>query len=405
MEDDKHFNPKTIIISEDMVEEIFHHLPLKSLARFKVLSKKWRSMIESTYFSHKRLVRTGLPTPNMKFMYVSRHFSANFVEEDSNSTTLLLETFSRDDHNNNRKNSPSSSSHYTFPDDPVDKSQNKTIQVVGSCDGLVLIRIYDDFRYIYLINPTTEERLTFHPEFTQWPLTFRFKSTAMVDRPWRQVTQGVLHYPPDVKIMPFLAGFGKDIVTKSYKVVLMYTRKGNHDPCFKVKVLSLDNGEQRDVCFYRMSMFIFCEEQTSVYANGSVFWLTLCNSRKTALKLLAIDLHTEEFRWIILPKCYIRYDSSIEMWNLNDRLCLSDVLECSNLVVWSLQQEYPTEKWEKIYSIGFIKTNQLHEKFWMLGLAAAYFPCIGNHRDQVSFFRQRTVSYSPTMICPSSLML
>ncbi|EFH63628.1 hypothetical protein ARALYDRAFT_894979 [Arabidopsis lyrata subsp. lyrata] len=183
MEDDKHNNPKTMIISEDMVEEIFQHLPIKSLARFKVLSKKWRSTIESTYFSHKRLVRTGLPTPNMKFLYVSRHFSANFVEEDSNSTTLLLETFSRDDHDNNGKNSPSSSSYYSFPDDPVDKSQNETIQVLGSCDGLVLIRIYDDFRYIYLINPTTGKHMTLYPKFTQWPLTFRFEFTAMVDRP------------------------------------------------------------------------------------------------------------------------------------------------------------------------------------------------------------------------------
>jgi len=77
------------------------------------------------------------------------------------------------------------------------------------------------------------------------------------------------------------------------------------------------------------------------------------------------------------------------------------------LVVWSLHQEYPTEKWEKIYSIKIdvIRTNQLHEKFWMLGLAAAYFSNIRNRQDQVSFFRQRTISYLPTMISPSNLML
>ncbi|CAL9240289.1 unnamed protein product [Arabidopsis halleri] len=278
---------------------------------------------------------------------------------------------------------------------------------MGSCDGLVLIRIYDHFRYIYLINPTTKERMTLYPKFTQWPLTFRFKFTGMVDRPWRQVSQGVLHYPPDVKRMPFLAGFGKDIATKSYKVILIYSRFGNVDDCFKAKVLSLDNGEQRGAGLYCLNNRTFCKEQTSVYANGSLFWLTLCDYTQTLAKLLAIDLHIEEFRWILLPACYISYDSSIEMWNLNDRLCVSDVLECSNLVVWSLQQEYPTVKWEKIYSIdiGFIRTNQLHEKFLMLGLAAAYFPSIRNHRDQVFFFRQRTISYSPTMISPSSLML
>ena len=207
--------------------------------------------------------------------------------------------------------------------------------------------------------------------------------------------------------MPFLAGFGKDIVTKSYKVILIYSRNKNYDHYFMAKVPSLDNGEQRDAGFYNLHHCIFCDEQTSVYANGSLFWLTLKKLKQTSYQVLAIDLHTEEFRWILLPECDTKYATNIEMWNLNERLCLSDVLESSNLVVWSLHQEYPTEKWEKIYSIKIdvIRTNQLHEKFWMLGLAAAYFSSIRNRQDQVSFFRQRTISYLPTMISPSNLML
>jgi len=149
-------------------------------------------MIKSTYFSHKRLIRTGLSTPNMKFLYVTQHFSANFVEEDSNSITFLLETFSRDDPNNG-KNCPSSS-YYTFSDDPVDESQNKTIQVLGSCDGLVLLRIHEDFKYIYLINPTTKEHMKLSPEFTQWPFTLSCFTPAIANRPWRQLSRSVLHY-------------------------------------------------------------------------------------------------------------------------------------------------------------------------------------------------------------------
>ncbi|KAL9859795.1 putative F-box protein [Arabidopsis thaliana] len=389
MENDKHNNSKTIIIPEDIVEDIFQHLLTTSLARFKVLSKNWRSIIKSTYFSHKQLIRTGLSTPNVKFLYVTQHFSANFVEEDSNSITFLLETFSRDDHNNG-KNCPSS--------------------ILGSCDGLVLLRIHEDFKYIYLINPTTKEHMKLSPEFTQWPFTLSCFTPAVADKPWRQLSQSVLHYHLSgglLKRMPFLAGFGKDIVTKSYKVILIYSRNKNYDHYFKAKVLSLDNGEQRDTSFYNLHHCIFCDEQTSVYANGSLFWLTLKKLKQTSYQVLAIDLHTEEFRWIVLPECDTKYATSIEMWNLNERLCLSDVLECSNLVVWSLHQKYPTEKWEKIYSINIevIITNKLNKKFWMFGLAAAYFSSIRNHQDQVSFFRQRTISYSPTMISPSSLML
>ncbi|XP_010415843.1 PREDICTED: putative F-box protein At1g71320 [Camelina sativa] len=410
MEDNNYNNPKTIIISEDIVEEIFYHLPIKSLVRFKVLSKKWRSMIESTYFSHKRLVRTGLPTPNVKLLVVSQQLSAKFDKQDSDSTTLCFDTFSRYDDHNNGKYCPSSSSYYTFPDDLIDKSQKKTIQVLGSCDGLVLIRIYDNFRYIYLINPTTKEHTKLSPAFLQWPFNLNFIYSTMVDGPWRELSQSVIHYEGElVNIMPFLAGFGKDIVTKSYKVVLIYSRSRDYDSgCFKANVISFDSGKQSDTGFYSIKSS-FSKEQSSVYANGSLFWLTIQYIDGTfEMLLLAIDLHTEKFRWIMLPKCYTNYTmpTSIEMWNLNDRLCISDVLKGSNLGVWSLQQEYPPEeKWEIIYSISFISTSQLHEKYWMLGLAAAYFGSVRKNRYQVSLARQRTIFFSPTLISPASLML
>ncbi|VVB06610.1 unnamed protein product [Arabis nemorensis] len=173
---------KSITTSVDINEEILQYLPMKSLARFKVVSKQWRSTVESTYFAHKRLVRFGLPTPNVKLLIVHSKFN-----EDLNSTTLLLNTFSRD-HNNKGEICLSSSSSYTFPDNPIDKSQDKTIQVLGSCDGLVLVRIHKDFRYIHLINPTTREHQTLSPEPSENELRYK---------------------------MPFTAGFGKDVVTRS----------------------------------------------------------------------------------------------------------------------------------------------------------------------------------------------
>ncbi|VVB06609.1 unnamed protein product [Arabis nemorensis] len=155
---------QSIITSEDIIEEILQHLPMKALARFKALSKKWRSTIESTHFSHKRLLRSGLPTPNMKLLVV--HQPSSNPNDDSNSTTFLLDTFSGD-HDNNGEISLTSSTSYTLLDDTID-DQDKTIQVLGSCDGLVLVQVYKDFRYIYLINPTTREHRTLSPEPSQW---------------------------------------------------------------------------------------------------------------------------------------------------------------------------------------------------------------------------------------------
>lgn len=167
MEKDK-INPETIITPNDILEEILQYLPMKSLAKFKAVSKQWRSMIESTYLSHIRLVRLGLQTPNTKLLVVHQ------LSSDSDSTTLVLKTFSRD-HDNNGQICLSSSSSYTFPHNPINQSRHETIQVLGSCDGLVLVGPYD-FKYIYLINPTTGEDRTLSPELLQWPGYFSYHS-------------------------------------------------------------------------------------------------------------------------------------------------------------------------------------------------------------------------------------
>lgn len=131
--------------------------------------------------------------------------------------------------------------------------------------------------------------------------------------------------------LPFAAGFGKDTITGSYKVILMYLYKriaGNVS--IKVKVLSLINGEQRDVGEFPVFLHHLCDEQTPVFVNGSLFWLTkpimYLMALPTPSRLVAMDLHIEKFRWISLPSWYTKYSRGMRMWSLADRLCLSDVL-------------------------------------------------------------------------------
>ncbi|CAA0388056.1 unnamed protein product [Arabidopsis thaliana] len=218
-----------------------------------------------------------------------------------------------------------------------------------------------------------------------------------------------------VTIRPFCVGFGKDIITKSYKVILMYSEK-NHPhgyfDGFNIKAISLDNGKQRDAGWYVLDEHEICNEQTPVYANGSLFWWTTFTSWKYRIfselpsQILACDLHTENFRWVSIPECYTRYTRGVQMWSLNERLCLSDVLhrQCSELDVWSLQDS--TQKWEQLFSFNILNIDRLDAKCWMLGLRAAHFRRIGEDQNQVSFDSLRTVIwYSPTMISPSNLLV
>ncbi|KAL9295844.1 hypothetical protein AtEden1_Chr3g0220011 [Arabidopsis thaliana] len=174
-----------------------------------------------------------------------------------------------------------------------------------------------------------------------------------------------------VTIRPFCVGFGKDIITKSYKVILMYSEK-NHPhgyfDGFNIKAISLDNGKQRDAGWYVLDEHEICNEQTPVYENGSLFLLVI---------------YTGKFRWVSILECYTRYTRGVQMWSLNERLFLSDVLhrQCSELDVWNA-------------------------KCWMLGLRAAHFRRIGEDQNQVSFDSLRTaIWYSPTMISPSNLLV
>lgn len=211
--------------------------------------------------------------------------------------------------------------------------------------------------------------------------------------------------------LPFAAGFGKDTITRSYKVILMYLYKriaGNVS--IKVKVLSLINGEQRDVGEFPVFLHHLCDEQTPVFVNGSLFWLTkpimYLMALPTPSRLVAMDLHTEKFRWISLPSWYTKYSRGMRMWSLADRLCLSDVLQCSDFDVWALQQEHPSEKWDKIYSFSILNIGRLNASFWSLGLAATYFRKTKEgriHSNLAYLDHLRTTVYTSTLISPYHL--
>ena len=88
------------------------------------------------------------------------------------------------------------------------------------------------------------------------------------------------------------------------------------------------------------------------------------------LAVAALDLHTEKFRYVLLPSWYTKYSERENLWCLKDRLCISDVLQNPNVDVWCLQEEDPNVKWEKILSINILSMDSLDSKFWKLALAA-----------------------------------
>ncbi|KAG2245240.1 hypothetical protein Bca52824_092901 [Brassica carinata] len=327
-------------------EEILERLPEKSLFRFKSVSKQWKFMIESNYLANKRFAR--LPNPKL---IVLRHETST----DESSRNVLLETISKDHHDHNKIFNCSYESQTNSDSEfYVDHHFGR---IMGHCDGLICLY---HFGYIFIINPAIGVLRTLSPEFLR-----------------------------NCKL-PITVGFGRDNLTRTYKVVLMYYFRLDYETLLKTEVFNLKSGERKCICcpipYSELNVAI-----ASIFANGSLFWLTL-------RKLAALDLHTENFRYVLLPSWYTKYSKNVNLWCLKDRLCLSDVLQYPNVDVWSLQQEDPSVKWEKILSINILSMDCLDSNFWKLGLEACSLEPIGEkpymgHLEQVPEDHFSTVLY------------
>lgn len=137
-------NPNTCEF--DNIEEILERLPVKSLFRFKSVSKQWRLMIESNYFAKKRVVRH----PNPKLLVLLVEIS-NYLC----SRTISLETNSKDHPDHIKIFIHSYKSPVPYPNDIVG-------WIMGYCNGMVCIY---DLGYIYLINHATKQLRILSPEF------------------------------------------------------------------------------------------------------------------------------------------------------------------------------------------------------------------------------------------------
>lgn len=103
-------------------------------------------------------------------------------------------------------------------------------------------------------------------------------------------------------------GFGKDKVNGSYKVVRMF-----YDPNIYCEILDMDIGVWRKS---NPPPYVVDARRKSACVNGSIYWLELVAN----FTILALDLHTEEFRNVRPPpKCYF----SDQVLNFEDRLAVA----------------------------------------------------------------------------------
>ncbi|KAL1221121.1 F-box/LRR-repeat protein [Cardamine amara subsp. amara] len=189
-----------------------------------------------------------------------------------------------------------------------------------TCDGLVCIPVPD---WINVLNPSTGE-------FLRFPSGPSHYGIELYTEDWWTIFPGY-----------WAMGFGRDKVSGNYKVVRMLFD-------FKYfEILDVNIGEWRKL----RSPPPYKVEATrkSACVNGSIYWLDTSNG----FLLLALDLHTEEFRDVPILAPPPWYSLTRLIVNLEDRLALVDT--CSTRSEWKLEiwsMDAQEETWTLTYSIS-----------------------------------------------------
>ncbi|CAE6074997.1 unnamed protein product [Arabidopsis arenosa] len=135
-------------------------------------------------------------------------------------------------------------------------------------------------------------------------------------------------------------GFGRDKVNGIYKVVRMF-----FEPDHYCEILDVNIGEWRKSS---PPPYLVDARKKSACVNGSIYWLHVLT-----FQILALDLHTEEFRDVPFHNLPSRPPSlaiTDQLVNLDDRLAISTVhFRSWTLAIWTMDAK--EERWSMTYSI------------------------------------------------------
>ncbi|XP_010462707.1 PREDICTED: putative F-box protein At2g02030 [Camelina sativa] len=299
-------------IPQEIVEEILVKLPVKSLVRFKAVSRAWGGTIASKYFieKHNRFQKS-LGRGQARIVAISRETRYNGLALDN----VLFSA------NGIVHGSP-------YP--PI-RSFNRFdgFEISEPCDGLFCL--YTITRIFTLVNPATTSRRRL-PDPT----------STIADGAHKSYT---------------LLGIGReDSVRGKYKLVWFFDYDNELvNKSLRCKVFALDSNTWRYVDPPHCRVHY---DHPLIHLDGVIYCFSYHKEHRYRdeqdVKLLAFDLHTQKFQRLqITPDILFRRYCDLSMRVLNHRLCISKGFVDDNVdhffKIWGL--EINKRSWEMMYSI------------------------------------------------------
>ncbi|XP_010412944.1 PREDICTED: F-box/LRR-repeat protein At2g43260-like [Camelina sativa] len=329
----------------DLVEEILVRLPFKSILKFKTVSKQWRSILESRSFAESRPTFMNKVQKKPQILAAAvNHCTFTMLGDEEGVELVYLHC-------------------------------HVATRPSLACDGLVCI---PEPGWINVFNPSTGEFIRF-PSGPDPVKTQRYNNLFSDIFPghWRM-------------------GFGRDKVNGSYKVVRMFFEPNHYG-----EILDLNIGEWRKLP--RPPPHHVGETSNSACVNGSIYWL--CEAAYHEYRILALDLHTQEFRDVPTPPLLRQTVMQTErLANLEDRLVLSIFKPQRVVEIWCMDTQ--EETWIITYSFDFYRVsvyrnpwNSSHMWFMPMAVSKGGNLFLHEHRKQLVKYYPKTGCHISTNIC------
>ncbi|KAL3507355.1 hypothetical protein ACH5RR_032737 [Cinchona calisaya] len=305
--------PEPLIIfpnfPHELLIEIISRLPVKSLVKFKCVSRTWFSLISNPHF-------------------IKTHLINSSKKDDFGHHGLILTVLPPNSHSHLKQCSVESTldvaatttSEVTEIDYPM-KNPYKSVWVVGSCDGLVCIAIEEDD--LFLWNPSIR------------------KSKKLPDL--------------GVKIKHgcyMIFGFGYDNLNDDYKVVGVFcVFCGGNVYETEVRVYSLKSDAWKRIEDFKGGVLL---DDSGKYANGKLHWASSHGfDSNPSWKIISLDLGSETYGEVERPE----YGDGLYDWTFGVLGgCLSVLFdyERTRADVWVMKEYGVRDSWSKVVSVPYL---------------------------------------------------
>ncbi|ESW26977.1 hypothetical protein PHAVU_003G163000 [Phaseolus vulgaris] len=306
------------ILPEELIMEILSWLSVKSLMRFRCVSKTWNSLISDPYFVKSHLGRSSRNTQVM--LRLKDLNDAAFTWLSFCSIHCLFQNPASTFHDNRQ---------YRF--DPFNF-------FMGSCNGLLCL--HDSLP----IDDCEEHRVHF----------------------WNPATRILSESSPCLRLhsdfprthscyMKF--GFGYDDRSDTYKVVAIILD-------IRIRQMNVMVYGMGDTCWKNIltcpSFFTF--QQLGYHLNATVNWLGISfqggkcgtSANNEILEILSYDLRTDTFRYLPVPDCIFEppyFEPYLGV--LNGCLCVSFDHKRTNFVALQLKEVRDETSWVRLLNVSY----------------------------------------------------